>query len=460
MVGAFSVGAVVGAGKAVIDYASQLTDLSQKTGISTTGLQKLQLAFEQSGIGIDTVTNATEKLSKNLIGGDKGTIAALTKMGLSVQDLKKLAPEDLFTKVADAVGGIPNPTEKAFAAMTVFGKGGAELLAGLDGHLADTTKQFEAMGLVIDEETVKAADDFGDQMALLSKSLMAFGAQVLAPLLPGLLELAKYLTGAGQAAIELARGVENWLIKAFMQAGIAWDKFLLGIAKSSQEIPLLGKYLGASAETVAGLEENLRQSEDTLRLFSTTAEKTATTVKNQTAPALLGLGGDAEEAEKSAKKLHDELEKHTEAAHKVEAGFFGLHESVGKVDDSIIKFRDDVAKLTPELAKVQNTAHIANFGFKGMADGLESVGTKVRDLGPDIAHQFVGPLQEGAKSIGVFQQSFQGLIKGITGGNGIQGIFQNIGTGFIKGIGQMLSGGISSLISTGLNFAVKGIGSL
>jgi hypothetical protein len=161
MAAAFSFTAIVAAGKSVIDFASHLTDLSQRTGISTTGLQKLQLAFEQSGISLDTVTTATDKLAKNLIGGDKSAIGALEKLGLSVTALKQMAPEEQLLAVADAVGKIQNPTEKAYAAMTVFGKGGAELLAGLTGNLKQTTDGFEAMGLIIDEKTIAAADDFG-----------------------------------------------------------------------------------------------------------------------------------------------------------------------------------------------------------------------------------------------------------------------------------------------------------
>src|SRR5437867_603412 len=85
-----------------------------------------------------SVTSNIGKLSKNLIGNDKSAVGAMKKLGLNVQQLKTLAPDQMFLKVADAVGNIQNPTEKSFAAMTVFGKGGSELLQGLTGHLHET----------------------------------------------------------------------------------------------------------------------------------------------------------------------------------------------------------------------------------------------------------------------------------------------------------------------------------
>src|SRR5262245_17757276 len=127
MATAFTVTAVVAAGKQVLDFASTLSDLAAKTGISTTGLQKLDLAFQQSGIEIETVAKATTDLARRLVGGDRAAVGALEKMGLSLTALKQMAPEQQFLTVADAIGKIANPTEKAYAAMTILGKGGAQL---------------------------------------------------------------------------------------------------------------------------------------------------------------------------------------------------------------------------------------------------------------------------------------------------------------------------------------------
>jgi hypothetical protein len=56
--------------------------------------------------------------------------------------------------------------------------------------------------------------------------------------------------------------------------------------------------------------------------------------------------------------------------------------------------------------------------------------------------------------------SLQGMWQGLTGGNGLSGLFNNLGKGIMDGLGNLLSGGISSLMSTGMDLAIKGISKL
>jgi hypothetical protein len=290
MAAAFSVTAVIAAGKKVIDFASHLTDLSQKTGISTTGLQKLDLAFEQNGISLDTVTTATTKLAKNLVDGDKSAVGALTKLGLSVGELKQMAPEDQFVKVADAVGRIQNPTEKAYAAMAIFGKGGAELLAGLDGHLKETTDKFEAMGLIIDEKTIKAADDFGDQLGLMGKQLLGIVATVVGPLLPALSGLGSVLMWLGQNVIG---PVFTYSIKAALTviemfwAGLA--TLLAHLADLAQKIPIVGSHLGALTKASDWLKDSAALTTKHVDSLWRATDTVGQSAKKAT-PHLIGLG--------------------------------------------------------------------------------------------------------------------------------------------------------------------------
>jgi hypothetical protein len=180
------------------------------------------------------------------------------------------------------------------------------LLQGLTGTSQETTDQFERMGLIIDEDVIKAADDFGDQMGVLSKVGTALIANVLAPALPGLVELAQWLGKAATATIGFAQSLEDGLIKAFMSARIGWDGFILAIAETSQKIPLLGKHLGATDETIKALQGNLQMSKDTLMLFSMENDKGAVSAK-KAMPALIGLGEAHEKVSGSTKKHADAI---------------------------------------------------------------------------------------------------------------------------------------------------------
>ncbi len=388
---AFTVAAVEQIASRFIDVASRLTDLSQKTGISTTGLQKLDLAFSQAGVTLDTVTGSIAKLSKNLIGGDKTAVGAMEKLGLSINELKALSPDEMFVKVADKIGGIANPTEKAYAAMAIFGRGGVELLAGLDGKLAETTKGFEDMGLIIDEKTIKAADDFGDQLGLMGRQLLGIVATVVGPLLPALSALGSVLMWIGANVIG---PVLNASIKVVITLlAMFWEGLsaLLGkLADLSTKIPIVGKHLGFMASAAESLNKSSAKTTEYLKHLWDNTDKVGTSAV-KTAPNLLGLGRDTDSAGAAAKKAAEELARLTEKVHALEAGLFGVPDALHAIGKSF-----DESKLGPmadAIAKVEQNAHIANFGFKGMTDSLKDVGMAGEDTAAEMEKldYFVGP---------------------------------------------------------------------
>ena len=458
LAGAFTVAAITNATKQVIDFASHLTDLSQKTGISTSGLQKLQLAFEQSGISLDTVTAATTKLAKNLVDGDKSTVGALTKLGLSVGELKKMAPEQQFIAVADAIGRIQNPTEKAYAAMAVFGRGGAELLAGLDGQLQATTDKFAAMGVIIDQQTVKAADDFGDQLTVLQKVGMAFVAQVLGPLLPGLAQLAQWLMTVATGAIDLGRSVEDWLIQAWMQAEIAYGKFLLRVAEGSQQIPLLGKYIGASADTVKSLRENVTTAELQLKLFSTrTAEVGDHTQKAR--PPVIGLGKDTEDAAARARKAAEAFKQLVAHIREIEGT---------KAEFKVLSLADALSAIGGTKA-VPTIKDVGAFSLRsatdvdelrGSTEDLQRAGRFLsatvidvnKQIGvlPNVTAQATAEIKDATKASASWADTLRGTLgdalgglndifqRAFEGGGGVKGAIQSFATNIVSGLTSMI----------------------
>jgi len=82
----------------------------------------------------------------------------------------------------------------------------------------------------------------------------------------------------------------------------------------------------------------------------------------------------------------------------------------------------------------------------------------------EVETEFATSLPEHVPSLGVFREAIDGLTgsftdlwEGISGGEGIGGMLKNIGAGIADGFGQLISGGISSLINMGLDLAMKGL---
>lgn len=186
--------------KKVADYGDSLNDMRQRTGISTEVLSSFKLAAEESGTSLDGIATGLKKLSRGMYDTKLGTgeaIVAFQQMGISVMDSEKnLRPlEDVMIDVADRFAGMADGAEKAALAQVLFGRSGADLIPmlnlGGDG-LRRMMERAKELGVVMSDQTARAADKFNDSMVEMKASLQGFGIQIgtaLMPLGKGLVDL-------------------------------------------------------------------------------------------------------------------------------------------------------------------------------------------------------------------------------------------------------------------------------
>jgi hypothetical protein len=254
LAGAFSVGAITGAVKSFVDVASALTDMSQKTGISTTKLQELKFAAEQNGGTLEDVTKGITKMGKSLIEGNSGTVAAVSRLGLSLTDLRKMDPADAFTTLSDAIAKVPSPLERSKLAMDIFGKAGAELLPTMTGNLGETMKAAEKLGLVIDEKTVAAGDNLGDTFTALQGVGMGVIGKMIGPMLPALQMVADGMLGVGKV-VDYLRDMFDALVRVGLIAIKGLIDGAIKVGELAAKVPGLSKVLGEDATAMQGMRD-------------------------------------------------------------------------------------------------------------------------------------------------------------------------------------------------------------
>lgn len=321
---AFGLLAIGAVGKQFLDFAGEVTDLSERLQTSTTTVQEWRATFGKAGIELGTVAKSSEILSQKLTGGDKSAVGALKAMGLSVDALLKMKPEDRFIKVADAVGRLQNQDDRIAASKGLFGKGGPELLAALDGHIEETTKGLHDMGVIIDEETIAAADDFGDQLGLMGTQFLGIVATVVGPLLPALSGLGTVLSWLGR---EVIGPVLNVAVKSLLWLLYeVWEQVAPLIARLAQlgsSLPGVGKYLKQYADMVTEFGAKAKDLQANLWKQRDATEATGTAAQ-QAAPIIAGLGDASDAAAKQHKKQADELEKLVAKINQAAASDFGF----------------------------------------------------------------------------------------------------------------------------------------
>ena len=222
-----SIGAVVAFGKSVLDLADNIVKVSDRTGLATDDVQRLQFIAEQSGNSIDDLAGSISKLQVRLADGKAK--AGIEALGLNFKKIREESPYDALSDVAEAIGKIENPTLRAQRAVEVFGKAGTEILPTLVANF----KQLGQEAPVMSDGTVKALDAAGDAINKFGATLKVWAA-----------ESYNYARGFFD---KLVAGVYAMVGKLYENAA--------GLAALAAKLPGASK-LGIDQSFVAGLKES------------------------------------------------------------------------------------------------------------------------------------------------------------------------------------------------------------
>lgn len=125
-----SITAVYAGIKGSLDLGSEMTDLSNRTGVAVESLYGLRQGFKDAGVDAQALGPAINKMQKALAsaagGGKEANV--LKGMGLDPQSLASMDSGQAFAQIGSAISQLPSSTERAAAAMALFGKNGGELL--------------------------------------------------------------------------------------------------------------------------------------------------------------------------------------------------------------------------------------------------------------------------------------------------------------------------------------------
>lgn len=173
-------------------YADNILTLSTNTGLSTETLQEFQYMAELTDTSVDTITGSLTKLTRNMDSARGGTGAAaeaFKALGVDITDSngELRSNEAVFMELIDALGRIPNATERDAMAMSIFGKSAQDLNSlikvGSDG-IAAYAREAREVGYVLDGETLDslgAADDAFQRLDLMVESAKNNLGAALAP---------------------------------------------------------------------------------------------------------------------------------------------------------------------------------------------------------------------------------------------------------------------------------------
>ena len=185
--------------------ADAIGKLASSTGMAHEPLQVFQKIAQENGISGDKLGEALKRMTKRLAEAKMGfgeALPALELLGLNVEELAAMKPDQAFLKISAAIGQLPQKGDQAAAAFKIFSDQGLAMVpmfANLKASVKDTADEMLSLGQILSGTQIKNIEAMNDAFADVYKTAFSIGTQLLGNVAPVLKSLAKDATALVKA---------------------------------------------------------------------------------------------------------------------------------------------------------------------------------------------------------------------------------------------------------------------
>lgn len=262
-------GAVAGYVSSIRETADASGKLAARLGMSVESLQGLQLAAQMAGVA--ELTPVLQKMSITLgqaASGAKPAMEALSGIGLSIDDLAGMNPDEQFKAIAAAINAIPDPAARAAAAVRIFGEQGVALLPLMAQNLDEVQARMERLGAVLSADQTEAIESMNDALTMVQATFQGIIGQVVGNLAPVVTALAEEFlsfvesfnsvsgkggTGIANAITDAMFDILDYLAQVFDNAVAGFEGFGTTMEEVGAVFDFVGNMFVAIAETLRGV---------------------------------------------------------------------------------------------------------------------------------------------------------------------------------------------------------------
>lgn len=160
-------GALVSTASKTAQYGDNIDKASQKLGVSSSFYQEWEAVLQHSGTSMDKMGGSFKKLANASQDASDDQVKAFERIGLSMEDVKNMSTEDLFSSVINGLQGMEEGSERTATATELLGKGAMELGPLFNTSAEDTQAMIDRvndLGGVMSEDAVKASARYQDSL--------------------------------------------------------------------------------------------------------------------------------------------------------------------------------------------------------------------------------------------------------------------------------------------------------
>lgn len=270
--GAVTIGGITALTSNSLAAADNIGKLSTRLGASTEALSQYQYVAELTGVSFNTLTTGWQRMTRRISEAAVGTgeaRGALAELGLEVQALSQLAPEQQFEALADAIQQVEKPADRVRLAMKLFDSEGVALLQTMEGGseaIRRMRDEASSLGLTLSQETADAAANANDALTRLGAATDALGLVLVDSLAPYLAEVVEWLQNKLPAAIQVASDSANFL-RAELLETVGGGASLLSDFLGFLSKPVIGdpndavtRWLRETSKDLEDVSENARRA--------------------------------------------------------------------------------------------------------------------------------------------------------------------------------------------------------
>ena len=376
--------------------------LAASTGMAHEPLQILARVADHSGLSATQFGDALQKLSRGLGEAANGTGTAkraLEQLGIPIDSLIGMAPEQQFMRIAAAIGEIEDPTKKSTLAADLFGRSGTKLIpmfTDLEESVKGTAAEMLDLGQVLSGTQITNVEKMNDRFSDVTRTVSGLRDQIVANIAPA-------LTSMADDALALVKAFEyngstggqalaNYLTEAFLNGAKVladWAEFILNGLKdflsgfSSVIADLLAALAGladwipgVSEETVDGLNAAAKSADD----FAETLDGFTFDFSGYVKEAIDSFAASTNEAADNTKKFVDGIGQAADKTKEtgIEASLFAkelqyLQSTAKDSDRAIGELADQADRTWMPLSEVKSTGSAA-------ADAMAAIAIEAANL--------------------------------------------------------------------------------
>ena len=222
----------------------ETSKLADRLGMTSQALQSYEFAAKKAGIGSEEFGMLMGRFQAKLgeAAAGSGTAAqSFAQIGLSIDKIKGMKPEDAFRATIDALHALPDQSARSAAAMDLFSREGMKMMGIVQqgGGAFDAARQkLAAMGLTFDDVQTKAIRKATSAISDLKLSMQAAGQAAAIALAPMIQKVAESLTVAVVTISKLTESLGQGTVKAVLW-GAAIGASIIVIAQAVDAVDTL-----------------------------------------------------------------------------------------------------------------------------------------------------------------------------------------------------------------------------